>query len=275
MNSSQESSYGVTSQRNTGSVEDQHLEALFTKGFSVITGVLGEDELAQTRTLLDNVYRQQVEEAASVNLKLESIHEENVARMPFAYDPFFTDLLQRPSIMEYVKKVLGGYFVLHLQNGIINLPNEKHHQSSWHRDLPYQDFVISNPLAVNALYCIDEFSEKTGATFVLPFSHKMESIPSAGYIEKNGFQVTAPAGSVILMDSMVFHKAGYNSSAITRRAINHVYVAGIIRQQVNIPVMLKGKYADDPFLKMLLGYETQEAASVLEYRLKRKNKLKG
>ena len=267
-------SYGVTKQNLALSVAEQHLEEISILGYSVIEGVLNETELTETRSRLDAVYQMQVKEAQQNNYKLDEIKEQNVARMPFSYDPYFLNLLRDSSVIEYVKKVLGNYFILQLQNGIINLPNEKHHQSSWHRDLPYQDFVISKPISFNALYCIDEFSDKTGGTFVLPYSHRIETIPSEQYIEKHGLQVHAPAGSVILMDSMVFHRAGYNSSNIIRRAINHVYVTGILKQQINIPAMLKGKYADDPFLKMLLGYEAAEADNVNDYRLRRAEKMK-
>ncbi len=267
-------SYGVTKQNLALSDAEKHLEEVSILGYSVIEGVLSKAELIETRRRLDAVYDLQVKEAQQNNYRLDEIKEQNVARMPFAYDPYFVDLLTRPVIIDYVKKVLGNYFILQLQNGIINLPNEKHHQSSWHRDLPYQDFVISKPISFNALYCIDEFSDKTGATYVLPHSHRVESIPSGQYIEKHGIQVQAPAGSVILMDSMVFHRAGYNSSEIIRRAINQVYVTGILKQQINIPAMLKGKYSDDPFLKMLLGYEAAEAENVNEYRLRRAKKMK-
>ncbi|MCX6291618.1 MAG: phytanoyl-CoA dioxygenase family protein [Bacteroidetes bacterium] len=265
-------SYGVTKQNLVKDVVDEKLEEFFIRGFTVLENVLTNEELSETRKRLDDVYRKQVEEAAQNNFKLGDIREENVARMIFAYDDYFLNMVTNSAIIGYVKKIVGHYFILHLQNGIINMPDEKHHQSSWHRDLPYQDFVISKPLAVNALYCIDEFSKKTGGTLVVPFSHKMETIPSETYIEKHALQVEAPAGSVILMDSMVFHRAGYNSSTIIRRAVNHVYVAGILKQQMNIPSMLKGKFSDNPFLRMLLGYDSSEANSVSEYRLKRLKK---
>ena len=268
-----EESYGVIKQHQNIDTSDKHLEELSILGYSIIEGVLNATELAETRKRLDAVYDLQVQEAVRNNYNLAEIKEQNVARMPFAYDNYFINLLIQPLMIEYVKKVLGNYFILQLQNGIINLPNEKHHQSSWHRDLPYQDFVISKPLAVNVLYCIDEYTLETGATFVLPFSHRVESIPSEEYVKKHGIQVVAPAGSVILMDSMVFHRAGYNSSTIIRRAINQVYVSGIIKQQINIPAMLDGKFADDPFLKMLLGYQAAEANNVNEYRMRRVKKI--
>jgi ectoine hydroxylase-related dioxygenase (phytanoyl-CoA dioxygenase family) len=163
---------------------------------------------------------------------------------------------------------------LHLQNAIINPPNQVHHQSSWHRDLPYQNFVISKPLALSALYCLDDFSPETGGTIVVPHTHNHEIIPSVEYLEKHNLIITAKAGSVVLFDAMLLHKAGYNSSNNFRRAINNVYTVPIIKQQLNIPLMLKDKYTDNQFLLRLLGFESQVQNSDREWRLQRKNKLK-
>jgi ectoine hydroxylase-related dioxygenase (phytanoyl-CoA dioxygenase family) len=173
-------------------------------------------------------------------------------------------------MMAYVEKILVSYFILHLQNGIINMPNEEHHQSSWHRDLPYQNWTSSEPLACNVYCCIDDFNSETGGTYMLPFSQQFNSAPSIQYMEKYAAQVNAPAGSVILFNSMMFHKAGYNKSKDkTRRGINQMYVKPIISQQIDLPRFLNGKYADDEFLSMLFGYKTQLAKSVSEYRSQR------
>ena len=142
-----------------------------------------------------------------------------------------------------------------------------------HRDLPYQNWTSSEPLACNLYYCLDEFNSQTGATFLLPFSHQYDKAPSVQFMEKHAIQVSAPAGSVILFNSMLFHKAGYNKSGnIIRRGINHVYVKPIISQQINMPDFLKGKYADDDFLAMLFGYKTTLSQSVNDYRKQRLDK---
>ena len=156
------------------------------------------------------------------------------------------------------------------------MPNEEHHQSSWHRDLPYQNWTSSDPLACNVFICIDDFNKETGGTFVLLFSHQFNLAPSIAYIEKHAVQVNAPAGSVILFNSMIFHKAGYNTSEDKiRRGVNQMYAKPIISQQINLPEFLNGKYSDDEFLSMLFGYKTKLSKSILEYRnlrLQRKNK---
>lgn len=263
-------SYGVNKQSFNVSAIDFYLEEIAINGFSILENVLKEDDLKIAREKLDAIYQQQEKEFGLENLK--KIQEKNMVRSPLVYDSFFLDIATNPKILEIITAILGGYFILHLQNGIINLPNEEHHQSSWHRDLPYQNFVISKPLAIGALFCIDDFSETSGGTLVVPHSHRVEEIPSNEYIVKHSKQVTAKAGSVLLFDAMLFHRAGYNSANYIRRAINNVYTVPILKQQINLQTALKGKYAEDAFLSKFLGYQSNTANSDVAWRRERLNR---
>jgi ectoine hydroxylase-related dioxygenase (phytanoyl-CoA dioxygenase family) len=263
-------SFGVLNQTEILDESEKYIEELKINGFTIIENVLSDQELSLARSKIDKVYEMQVDEFSQK--ELESINELYLARLPFAYDDYFISFLKNEQILEIIRQMLGNYFVLHLQNGIINMPKQEHHQNSWHRDLPYQDFIISKPLAISVLYCIDNFNEQTGGTVVLPFSHKVENMPSIEYITKFGKQVIAPQGSAILFDAMIYHKAGYNSSDQIRRGINHMFTSAILKQQINIPSSLSGKFSEDPFLKMLLGYETTIPANVVEWRKSRLNK---
>jgi ectoine hydroxylase-related dioxygenase (phytanoyl-CoA dioxygenase family) len=259
-----EKSYGVNQQTKHNNLVDRHLEELQINGFSILDEVLNAKELNDCRFKLDNIYKIQKDNFGEENLK--KIGEKNTVRCPLIYDDFFLNIATNIDVLDIVKKILGDYFILHLQNGIINEAKEEHHQSSWHRDLPYQNFVISKPLAIGALFCIDDFTTQSGATIVLPHSHKVESIPSIEFIEKYSKQIEAKAGSVILFDSMLFHKAGYNSANFTRRAINNVYVVPILKQQINLFRALNGKYSDNPFLSRFLGYDSNSPSSDFEWR---------
>ena len=86
----------------------------------------------------------------------------------------------------------------------------------------------------------------------------------------NAVQVNAKAGSVILFDSMLFHRAGYNcTNNFIRRGINNVFVKPILNQQIDIPRCLRGKYSNEAYFEMLLGYKNQIPESVIEYRERR------
>ncbi len=265
--------YGINYQADIITDIEYHLEELKHRGFTVLEGVLSEDVLATTREKMDHVYQVQEDEFGKDNLV--AIKELNTARCLLAYDSFFMDIALNERVIEIIKLMLGEYFILHLQNGIINKPSKHHHQSSWHRDLPYQDFIISKPLAVSAFFCIDNFIPETGSTILLPFSHKIDHLPSQKYLENHSYQVSAKPGSVIIFDAMVYHKGGYNSSNQIRRGINNVYVAPLLKQQINLTTALDGKYQNDPFLSKFLGYESGVKESVNEYRKKRLSKVNG
>jgi len=250
---------------------DAYVEEIRLKGFAVIEGFLAEKELSVIRGKIDAVYRIQEDELGKDYLS--EIGELNIARALLVYDDYFLNLITQDKVLETLKKLLGDYFILHTQNSIINLPNLEHHQNAWHREFPYQNLVISKPIAINVYYCIDQFSSETGATEVILNSHQMETLPSDEFIEKEKVVFNCPAGALIFFDSMLFHKAGNNSSNIIRRGVNHVFSAPILKQQYDFPAMLNGKYSNDPLLNRLLGYDCQVPSSVVEWRKSRHAKL--
>ncbi len=256
--------YGNINQVQSTSKIDIYVEEIKTKGFTTIENILSTKELEIYRTKIDTIYKIQEESFGKENLN--SINEILMCRVPLKYDDYFINIATTPIVMEIIKKILGEFFILNLQNAIINTPNKKHHQSSWHRDLPYQNFVISSPIAINALFCIDDFSVQSGGTVLLPHSHKSQNFPSDEYLAKNSITPDLKAGTVIIFDSMLFHKAGYNSSKNIRRAVNHIYTIPIMKQFYNFPKLLNSKFKDDSFLKQLLGYTSQTPLDDVEWR---------
>jgi len=245
--------------------DDFRAEEIRNVGYTVIQSGLDESELITIRAKIDSIYLQQIAEIGG-EAKLQKINDANIARALLAYDDYFLGIAAHPRIIQIATKLLGEYFILMSQNAIVNSPSTEHYQVTWHRDLNYQHFVSSRPLAVSALFVVDEFNETTGATRLLPASHKSEMFPSAEYVEQHEVTINAPCGSLILFDSMVFHRSGLNSSGLARRAINHIYTLPLIRQQISFPEMLGGKYRDDPFLRKFLGYDIETAASVTDWR---------
>ena len=266
-----EKSYGINNQAKVFSEIDIHLEELKINGFTLLENILNKIELEETRNRLDKLNLIQTIEFSKD--ALEKINELNMVRCPFLYDEYFLSIATNKAVNDIIKQVLGDYYILHLQNGIINMPNEEHHQRSWHRDLPYQNYEISSPLALSALFCVDDFSLKSGGTTILPFSHALESIPSSIYIEKHKMHIEAKAGSVILFDSMLLHRAGNNISSQIRRGINNMYVKPILKQQINFPKALNGKFSDDPYLSKFLGYDSNVPDSVIDWRKNRFKKM--
>jgi ectoine hydroxylase-related dioxygenase (phytanoyl-CoA dioxygenase family) len=262
--------YGVKETHRLESEMHSHIEEITRQGYTVLPGVLSDAELEQARLKIDQIYETQIEELGGLQY-LEAIGDIYVASCLLAYDEFFLMLATKPSVLALVEHFLGDYYTLMMQNAIINVPEVGPDQNParWHRDLGYQHLTTSRPLGITALYCIDDFREETGGTRALPGSHKFEVFPSEEYVGRHAVSVEARAGSAIILDVMLYHGGGYNRSASVRRGLNNIYTLPLIKQQISVPNMLKGRYREDPFLSKLLGYESETDESVLAFRLKR------
>jgi ectoine hydroxylase-related dioxygenase (phytanoyl-CoA dioxygenase family) len=258
--------HGVFSQRQSLSLDrGRCLDDLAARGFTVVQNMLPDAVLEEARSRLDRHLERQQREFGAERLAL--IGEENLVRCPLATDDFFLELAANDAVVDLAHSAIGGgYVLLHLQNGIIIKPEVRHRQSAWHRDLPYQEFTSSRPLAISAIYCIDSFAVETGCTHVLPHSHRIAQPPGDQDVTSFEVPVFADAGSVVLFDSMLFHRAGSNTSGSIRRAINHVYTIPLIRQQIDLPQQLGDRIGSDAGRRKLFGFDCKTAHSVREYR---------
>ena len=148
-------SYGTGELRQQPTKHPDIAQKLNDQGFAVVHDVLTKQQIKNYSQALDAVYEKQ--QAEFGREALDEIGELNIARMPFLYDQQFLQLLKNDLVQDVVAHQLGANYILSLQNGIISHPNEIHHQSAWHRDLPYQDYSTSKPVAINAFFCLDEF----------------------------------------------------------------------------------------------------------------------
>ena len=252
---------------------DRLKEEIGLRGFAMVPGVLDPQEVRDLNLAMDRIYARQCEEVGG-EAALRAINDADVVRCLLAYDEAFLRLATHPMLIQAAKAILGEAFVLIMQNGVINRPDRVQFQTRWHRDLNYQHWTSSRPIALSALVCLEDFNRETGGTVFLPSSHKVEPFLSGDLTERLAVTPEAPAGSILLFDSMVFHRAGLNRSSRIRRAVNHVLGAPILAQQVDIPAMMARPAPADPWLAGYLGYRWNPVGDVATWR-RRKIELAG
>ncbi len=257
--------YGVLEQRQLRDVVDAHIEEIDVLGFTIVDSGLDPVRIEAIRSRLDGLHAEQAAISGEGMLKAD----EDIVRCPLAVDDLFLTVATLPPVLDICRRVLGENIVLLQQNAVLNRPATQQYQSRWHRDLPYQHFVGSRKLAVNALLCVDDFTRQTGGTVVFPGSHMFAPFPSARLLHRHEVVVEARAGSVIMMDAMLYHRAGVNTSSRTRRGLNHLIGRPLLAQQIDIPRLLDGRHSDDPFLSGYLGYQWNPAVSVNDWRKRR------
>jgi ectoine hydroxylase-related dioxygenase (phytanoyl-CoA dioxygenase family) len=264
------SRYGVTEQSDASNTTAAACEQIRRLGYAVVDGGYGTDWLATLSDAFDRAHCTATARHGGP-AALTAIDEHNTIRLPLAYEPQFLELATNPAILAICRELIAGYVVLNQQNGIINPPNgARYNQAAWHRDLPYQHFTSSRPLAINALFCLDAFTPDNGSTLVLPASHLQEAFPSDSFAATERKTVTAPAGSFIVLDCMTYHSGGVNTTDRPRRAVNHMYTIPLIRQQIDLPTALGNDFTGDADVRRLLGYEVTTPSSVGAYLASRK-----
>ncbi|WP_300394278.1 phytanoyl-CoA dioxygenase family protein [Henriciella sp.] len=257
------SSYGILKRNGRGGELDSIVEQIRLLGYAVLDSGLSDGELAKISDDFDAAHTTYVK--AQGESRLRELNELNTIRCPMALGfGSFLNLAFDARLLAVIDELILGTFILNQQNGIINPPRQDYNQGAWHRDLAYQHFVTSRPIAINALFCIDPFLPENGATFVLPASHKSEEFPSSDFVKANAVQISAPAGSFILLDCMTYHAGGKNLTDRPRRAVNHIYNIPHFRQQIRIPRQLdpgtlSGKQ------RQILGFGYDEADSATAY----------
>lgn len=256
-------SYGILQQYQSQSSHDEAAEKVKNLGYAIVDSGYTDAELQNISAEFDIARARYIGQYGESRLR--GINELHTMRALFTHaGELFLQLALNKNLHSVLAALIQGKYILNQQNGIINPPQETYNQGAWHRDLPYQHFVSSKPLAINALFCLDDFTLANGATFVIPASHKSESFPSANYIRENSIQIEAKAGSFILLDCMLFHSGGFNSTGLSRRAINHVYNIPYFKQQINIPKNTHAFHLTD-YEKDLLGFNSLEKNSIEDY----------
>eukprot|EP00040_Diaphanoeca_grandis_P009956 m.51004 g.51004 ORF g.51004 m.51004 type:complete len:396 (-) comp21378_c0_seq2:70-1257(-) len=127
-----------------------------------------------------------------------------------------------------------------------------HPSGGWHCDFPYhqgvlpvEDWTLSKSLGIQYNVCLDPFTPETGGTQYLPRSHLRCEWPDAEFrqvgnhmghgVHRDVTQMTAAAGSALLYDSRMWHRAcpELNISGKDRLAILHAVTPAHIHPKID------------------------------------------
>ncbi len=270
--------YGIKEQHSSKNAIEQAIERLRIVGYAAVESGYSADKQQAIAEAFERARKRQLEIYGGVE-RLKEIDEHNTIRAPLAYEDIFIELASNENILTVAEQLFGGShktgtYVLNQQNGIINPGGAgTYNQAAYHRDLPYQHFTTSRPVAINALYCIDPFTKENGATLVLPATHKESKFPSEAVVKNLAQPVEAPAGTFLVLDCMTYHSGGNNVTDKDRRAVNNVYTLPLIRQQIELASVMGGDRDISPDLQRLLGFDYQKIDSIEGYYNYRQSKL--
>jgi ectoine hydroxylase-related dioxygenase (phytanoyl-CoA dioxygenase family) len=198
-------------------------ENLNTLGYVVVDKFLNADTLDQVRNRVEALYEAEGENAGS-----EFRKEPGSRRLANLVDKgeIFQRLIAMPRILELAGHVLGDRFKLSSFNARSANPHSSEAQ-------PLHCDAAALPddggfWVCNTIWLLDDFTPENGATRVIPGSHKWGKLPQQELADPVAAHprevlVTAPAGSVVIMNTHAWHGGTANRTANHRRALHAFY----------------------------------------------------
>jgi ectoine hydroxylase-related dioxygenase (phytanoyl-CoA dioxygenase family) len=193
------------------------------QGFLVLEAVMGHALLTELRERVASLFTEEGEQAGS-EFKLEP----GVDRLANLVDKgdIFRRLIALPAVLACVSHVLGPALKLSSLNA--------------RRVPPYCD--AAQPLhadmgavpdeagfwVCNTVWVLDAFARDNGALRVVPGSHRLGKLPQEVLADPKAAHpeevlVTAPAGSVIVVNAHAWHAGTANRTAASRTAVHAFY----------------------------------------------------
>lgn len=216
------------------------LTALDQDGYVSLGTLLDSHELAEVHTLIEEITQAEGENTGSELLESKHIRhptEPGVTRLAdlvnkgAAFDRFYT----HPKVLSAVAHVLKRAFKLSALNYRSALPKagaQKLHVD-WHEAVSPANFQVCN-----SIWLLDSFTADNGATRVVPGTHLSNNLPDdvlQDPYESHPLEklLLAPAGTVVVFNSHLWHGGTINKSQFPRRAIHSYFCQYNAPQQVD------------------------------------------
>jgi ectoine hydroxylase-related dioxygenase (phytanoyl-CoA dioxygenase family) len=219
-------------------------------GYLVLPGFVPPPMLAKLRDRVEALWEQEGSEAGS-----EFRHEPGARRLANLVDKgaIFAEVVSMPKILECVEHVIGPSYKLSSLNARSTNPNSEESQP-WHAD----SAAIADERGYwvcNSIWMLDDFTAENGATRMIPRSHTWHRLPEPGNTISRPDEelVTGTAGTVVIMNTHMWHGGTANRTGRCRRALHGFYTRSDKPQQ--------------QYQKALLRPETVAALTPLQRRV--------
>jgi hypothetical protein len=194
-------------------------------GFCVVEDVIPDDRCAEIRARLMEVVQRERQSYANA--------PPNVGFVPsiINHEQSFAEYLADEKLMSLVGPLLGEHLRISFTSAIINEPGND--RGGWHADWPFNQNNAGHIPApypdvlmhITTLWMLSPFEVENGGTLVLPGSHRCPTNPTAenGPDPNSRFasetHAAGSAGSVLVMDSRLWHATAPNQGNVPRVAL--------------------------------------------------------
>ncbi len=218
----------------------EEIECLDTNGYLGLGQLLTAQEVEQVNERIAELMRSEGENAGAELKDSKYIRhpkEEGADRLADlvnkgkVFDVFYT----HPRVLAGIEAVLGQQYKL----SSLNYRAAKPGMGLQKLHVDWKNTVVSGSYKVcNSIWLLDDFTENNGSTRIVPKTHKLDILPDdamANPTEKHPdeIRIIAPAGSVFIFNSHVWHGGTTNQTAHDRRSIHSYFCTREQPQQID------------------------------------------
>lgn len=197
---------------------DQAERDLKEHGICVIPNVLSKEQVDDIRALLHRSIAQDAKKPSNGRFGLDNSDLNKRVWNLLSRDQVFVDLATHPTALRLMKSVIGWPALLGNISANVALPGAD--AGVLHADQVFcEEPWPVNPQGCNAAWIIDDYNDSTGATRFVPGSHKLNRGVRPEEADVMGVAANCPAGSLVVFESRIWHRAGVNKSDKPRAAI--------------------------------------------------------
>lgn len=231
-----------------------------TTGYVVLPGVVPHGLVAGMLDALDFAYMRC--RAVQKNNGVDEQTRGTVHHLP-ALQATFAHFLGVNPAWSYIERFFGGPYILNSFGGNFNFGGDNNYAGKVHRDI--RTFSFPRRLLLNTLVMLDEFTAENGATWLLPGGQCLKEKPTDEAFFAAAVQVCAPAGSIVIWDSNLWHAAGANKTGVPRRSVTPMFSVPWFKPGFDYPRAL-GYDADlTETQRQILGYNARVPATLAEW----------
>lgn len=210
----------------------QEKDQLDHEGFLSLSGILTPDQLASLRARVDELLWAEGDQAGT-----EFHQEAGTERLSDLVNkgPVFDVCFTHPRVLAGIAQVLAADFKLSSLNYRAALPGQGHQalHTDWSEPVTAGHFRVCN-----SIWLLDDFTAENGPTRVVPGSHQRGTLPKDEMRDPaaphpNEVTLLAPAGTVVIFNSHLWHGGTLNRTAARRRALHAYFCHRTERQQLD------------------------------------------
>ncbi|MFN8358204.1 MAG: phytanoyl-CoA dioxygenase family protein [Spirosomataceae bacterium] len=218
----------------------KEIEFLDVNGYLNLGQLLSPEQVNQVNNRLAELMQEEGDNAGAELVASKYIRhpkEEGADRLADLVNkgPVFDIFYTHPRVLAGIEAVLGSSYKLSSLNYRAAKPGKGHQKL--HVD--WRNAVVSNTFKVcNSIWLLDDFTEQNGSTRIVPKTHRLSTLPDEAMPDPNDkhpdeIRIIAPAGSVFIFNSHVWHGGTTNYTNHDRRSIHSYFCTRDQPQQID------------------------------------------